>query len=121
MHLNKDKLNAYLNTFYSILQKYVDLYYKDYSNFLREYVNKVGIIDLYERFLLYLANKKKIDISNYTITRRNINDNPELLNFDNEIIGEIYLFIKDVLIKYFQELNRSPAWGNINIKFPPEN
>jgi len=120
MPLNKEKLNTYLNTFYSILQKYIDLYFEDYSQFLRNYVNKIGIIDLYERFLLYLADKRKINISNYTITRRNINDNLELLNFDNEIIGEIYLFIKDVLIKYFRELNRSPAWGNINIKFPPE-
>ncbi|MFZ8855604.1 MAG: hypothetical protein ACO2OX_00150 [Candidatus Nanopusillus sp.] len=121
MHPDKDKLTAYLNTFYSILKKYVDLYYKDYSKFLSDYVNKVGIIDLYERFLIYLASKKKIDISNYTITRRNTKDNLELLDFDNKIIGEIYLFVKDILIKYFQELNRSPAWGNINIKFPPEN
>jgi hypothetical protein len=121
MPLNKDDLDVYLNTFHSILKKYIDLYYKNYSDFFDEYIKKIGIIDLYERFLLYLNDKKKIEISEYIITKKRIDDKLKLLEFNKDIIGEIYLFIKDVLIKHFNDLMRSPSWGNINIRFPPQN
>ena len=107
------EIDEYFKNFTHLIKNYVKIYYSEYCPILDKYIEKFGIIDIYDRFLIFIKENidKNFDISRYTILNKRYTDNLDIellqIKGNSKNLERLYLFIRYYLIPYLKLINNS--------------
>lgn len=114
--VNSSEVANYFRTFNKYIVNYIEFKYgMDTVNKYNQYVNKAGILDIYERFILWLYDKNlssdaindnkiikdiRSNLREYIVMSKKVNQELKLLNLKhNDVIALLHEFINKYLIE----------------------
>lgn len=114
--VNSNEVANYFRTFNKYIVNYIEFKYgMDTVNKYNQYVNKAGILDIYERFILWLYDKNlssdaindneiikdiRSNLREYIVMSKKVNQELKLLNLKhNDVIALLHEFINKYLIE----------------------